>query len=142
QELQRYDPLDVKLQPCVQDETAGSAPHRLPDSLLFPARSTEYLQLCRRKRCVPNCGEWFLALANTQKCKEPALGCILLACLRLDQRNVTAIPIPICGVPRAGSCPFKRLNRCLAKEGAFICALHRKRLTIPTYSPAGFFGGL
>ena len=68
QELQRYDPLDVKLQPLVSGNMAGPAPHRLPESLLFRARSTEYLPLCHRKRCAPSRGEWLLELANTQNC--------------------------------------------------------------------------
>ena len=46
QELQRYDPLDVMLQPFAQDELADPAPYRLPESLLFPARSTRYLPRC------------------------------------------------------------------------------------------------
>ena len=35
-------------------------------SLLFPARSTEYLPLCYRKRCAPNRDKWILAPANAQ----------------------------------------------------------------------------
>src|SRR5260370_1078737 len=68
QELQRCDPLDVMLQPFVPDDMAGPAPNRLPESLLFPARSTECLPRCYRKRCAPNRGEWLLALANAQNC--------------------------------------------------------------------------
>src|SRR5208282_1959977 len=44
------------------------APHRLPDSLLFPARSTEYLPRCHRKRCAPSRGKWLRELANAQNC--------------------------------------------------------------------------
>ena len=33
QELQRYDPLGIKLQPFVPDEMAGPAPDRLPEGL-------------------------------------------------------------------------------------------------------------
>src|SRR5271156_488284 len=44
------------------------APHRLPDSLLFRARSTEYLPRCHQKRCAPNRGVWLLALASAQNC--------------------------------------------------------------------------
>src|SRR5260370_11059695 len=46
---------------------AGPAPH-LPDSLLFRARSTEYLPRCHQKRCAPNRGVWLLALASAQNC--------------------------------------------------------------------------
>src|SRR5208283_813160 len=43
QELQRYDPLDIMLQPFVPGALAGPAPYRLAEGLLFHARSTEYL---------------------------------------------------------------------------------------------------
>ena len=44
----------------------GSGLDRLPDSLLFPSRSTRCLQLCHRKRCAPNRGEWLLQAAKLQ----------------------------------------------------------------------------
>src|SRR6516164_2520597 len=47
---------------------AGSAPHRLLDSLLFPARSTEYLQRCYLRRCAPNHAKGLLPLATGQNC--------------------------------------------------------------------------
>src|SRR5580692_6569960 len=53
-ELQGHDPLDVILQPEVKGNMAGSAPNRLPESLLFPARSTEHPPRYHRKRCAPN----------------------------------------------------------------------------------------
>src|SRR5271166_2381823 len=56
------------LQPFVPNELASPAPNRLPESLLFLARSTEYLPRCHRKRCAPNRGEWLLSLANTKNC--------------------------------------------------------------------------
>src|SRR5215470_17763962 len=62
QELQRYDPLDVRLQPCVRDDLAGPAPYWLPDNLLFPARSTKYLLRGYPKRCAPNRGNSLRAL--------------------------------------------------------------------------------
>jgi hypothetical protein len=68
QELQRYDPLDVRLQPCVRDELAGPAPYRLPDNLLFPARSTKYLLRVYPERCAPNRGNSLRALAKVQNC--------------------------------------------------------------------------
>src|ERR1700757_2030526 len=46
EELQRYDLLDIMPQPFVPGNVAGPAPPRLLESLLFLARSTEYLQLC------------------------------------------------------------------------------------------------
>src|SRR6516225_4657680 len=68
QELQRYDPLDVRLQPCVRDDLAGPAPYWLPDNLLFPARSTKYLLRGYPKRCAPNHGNFLRALAKAQNC--------------------------------------------------------------------------
>src|SRR6516164_7793164 len=68
QELQRYDPLDVRLQPCVRDDLAGPAPYWLPDNLLFPARSTKYLLRGYQKRCAPNRGNSLRALANRENC--------------------------------------------------------------------------
>ena len=56
------------LLPFVRAELAGPAPYRLPECLLFPARSREYLPQRHRKRCVPNRGEWLLQLTNTQNC--------------------------------------------------------------------------
>src|SRR5271166_5122808 len=56
------------LQPLVPGNMAGPTPHRLPESLLFRARSTEYLPRRHRKRRAPNRGKWLLALANTQNC--------------------------------------------------------------------------
>src|ERR1700722_8024505 len=44
------------------------APNRLPDSLLFRARSTEYLPRYHRKRCAPNLGKWLLSLENAKNC--------------------------------------------------------------------------
>ena len=49
-------------------QMASPAPHRLPDSLLFPARSTEYPPRYHRMRCAPNRGESILPLASTQNC--------------------------------------------------------------------------
>jgi len=66
--LRRYDQLDVKLQPFVRDDLGGQVPYRLPDSLLFPARSTKYLPRCRRKPCAPNRAKWLPSLKNTQNC--------------------------------------------------------------------------
>src|SRR5262249_12771037 len=68
QEPQGYDPLDVMLEPFVPKTLAAPAPHPLPESLLFPARSTEYLLRCYRKRCGPNPGKWLLSLTQTQNC--------------------------------------------------------------------------
>src|SRR5271166_5152326 len=42
------------LRPLVLANVADAAPHQSPESLLFPARSTEYLPRCHRKRCAPN----------------------------------------------------------------------------------------
>src|SRR6516165_9074389 len=64
QGLRRYGPLGAMLRPLALANLADSIPHRLPESLLFPARSTEDLRLCHRKRCAPNRGEWLLSLAN------------------------------------------------------------------------------
>ena len=47
---------------------ACAASNRLLDSLLFVARSTEYLQLYHRKRYAPSRAKWLLLLANTQNC--------------------------------------------------------------------------
>src|SRR6516165_9540637 len=66
QELQRYDPLSAKLQPLVLGGTAQLGSCRWPDSLLFPARSTECLSRCHRKRCVPNPGKCLPDAANAQ----------------------------------------------------------------------------
>jgi hypothetical protein len=41
------------LQPFVPDALAGPAPNRSTESLLFRARSTEYLPRCHRKRSAP-----------------------------------------------------------------------------------------
>src|SRR4029077_443244 len=68
QELQRYDPLDVKLRPLVPGNMAGSAPHRPLESLLVRARSTEYLPRCYRKRCAPNLGKWLPLPENAKNC--------------------------------------------------------------------------
>src|SRR5262245_46050996 len=55
------------LQPLVRADLGDPAPRRLPEGLLFPARSTEYLR-SHQKRCVPNRAKWFLALAKIQNC--------------------------------------------------------------------------
>src|SRR3984957_18609964 len=68
QELQRNDPQGTGLRPLVPGNMARLAPNLLPDSLLFPARSTEYLQRCHRKRCAPNRAKWLHSLANAQNC--------------------------------------------------------------------------
>src|SRR6516162_2464075 len=68
QELQRYDPLGVMLQPLVSGGMARPAKHQLPDNLLVPAQSTRYLARCHRKRCVPNRGKCLLLLATLQNC--------------------------------------------------------------------------
>src|ERR1700722_16150110 len=68
QELPRHNPQGTGLRPLVPGNMARPAPNLLPDSLLFPARSTEYLQLCRRKRCAPNRAKWLRSLANAQNC--------------------------------------------------------------------------
>src|SRR6516165_5228548 len=56
------------LRPFVPGKLACRALHRLPEDLLFPARSTKYLPWCHRKRCAPNLGEWFLGLENSKNC--------------------------------------------------------------------------
>src|SRR5215469_4512453 len=68
QELQRYDPLVVRLQPCVRDELAGPGPYRLSDNLLFPVRSTKYLLRGYPERFAPNRGNSLRALAKVQNC--------------------------------------------------------------------------
>src|SRR5271165_2478978 len=79
QELRRYDPLDAMLQPLVPERLAFEASYRSLESLLFPARSTEYLPWCHRKRCAPRRAKWFRKPANTQNC---------------DASRVQAIPTP------------------------------------------------
>src|ERR1700686_2383387 len=56
------------LQPFARDYLAGPAPYRLPEDLLFPARSTEYLPRCYLTRCAPNRDKSLLALARAQNC--------------------------------------------------------------------------
>src|SRR6202040_1162738 len=69
-----------------RDDPVGLAPYRLPEDLLFPARSTEYLPRCYRKRRAPSRAKWFLSLANTQNC---------------DAWRVRSIPTSI-GLPQQG----------------------------------------
>src|SRR5580704_5370267 len=68
EELQGYDPRDTRLQLLMLAKMTPPASNRFPVSLLFRARSTEYLPRCHRKRCAPNRGEWILLIANTQNC--------------------------------------------------------------------------
>ena len=68
QELSVGDPLDVMLQPFVPVKSGMASIDRLPESLLFLARSTRYLPRCCPKRCAPNRGEWLLEPANVENC--------------------------------------------------------------------------
>src|SRR5271165_564596 len=56
------------LQPFVLDKLVGPAPCRLPEGLLFPVRSTEYLPQYYLTRCAPSRGEWLLSPANKKNC--------------------------------------------------------------------------
>src|SRR6201987_5670224 len=56
------------LQPFLGDELVGSTQHRLPEDLLFPARSTKCLRRRHRKRSAPSRGKRFLALTDTKNC--------------------------------------------------------------------------
>src|SRR5258707_3170483 len=60
QELRRYDPHGVKLRPSVLAKMARPVSNRLPENLLFRARSTEYLPRCHRKHCAPDRAKWIL----------------------------------------------------------------------------------
>src|SRR5262244_2135821 len=68
QELRRSDSLDAMLQPLVPARLAFEASYRSLESLLFPARSTEYLPWCHPKRCAPSPAKLLLTAANTQNC--------------------------------------------------------------------------
>jgi hypothetical protein len=56
------------LQPSLRDPVAVPVSHRLPESLLFPARSTEYLPRRYRKRSAPSRAQWSPGVENTQNC--------------------------------------------------------------------------
>src|SRR5271165_574433 len=56
-ELLRYDPPDVMLRPLIPGNMEGLASYQPPDSLLFPAQSTEDLPPGYPKRCGPTRGE-------------------------------------------------------------------------------------
>src|ERR1700722_3467068 len=69
-ELQKYDQPGVRLQPLVVNMLSDPAEYQLPEDLLFPARSAEYLPRCYLTRCRPNRARWLLSLANGQNCGE------------------------------------------------------------------------
>src|SRR5215470_12799578 len=56
------------LPPLVPRNVAGPIQDPLPEYLLFPARSTQYLRQCNRKHYAPSHGRWLLPLANRQNC--------------------------------------------------------------------------
>jgi len=59
---------DIILPPFVLGNLACPIPNRSPENPLFPARSTEYLPRCHRKRCAPSRAQWLIQSGNTQDC--------------------------------------------------------------------------
>src|SRR6516165_1973393 len=83
------------LRPLVPRKMATPAPHRLPESLLFPARSTEYLRPYDRKHCAPNHGKWLLSPAKTQNCPVWRVRSIPMPSVPLQQDCAHGEPDPL-----------------------------------------------